>query len=83
MADPLSLAKTLFNLGKGKALEKPRRGSQDSGNLDNDPGSPGQSNGMFNVGTFIGAIEQTNGFSRANRYLVLSLIHISEPTRLV
>ena len=63
MADPLSLAKTLFNLGKGKALEKPRRGSQDSGNLDNDPGSPGQSNGMFNVGTFIGAIEQSNGFS--------------------
>ena len=29
MADPLSLAKTLFNLGKGKALEKPKRGSQD------------------------------------------------------
>ena len=70
MADPLSIAKTLFNLGKGRALNKPKRGSEDSGKLDNDPGSPGQSNGMFNVGTFISAIEQTNGFSRANRYLV-------------
>ena len=29
MADPLSIAKTLFNLGKGRALDKPKRGLVD------------------------------------------------------
>ena len=70
MANPLNLAKNIFNLSKGKALEKPKRGSSTSGQLDSQPGSPGESPGTFNVGSFISAIVQTNGLARANRYLV-------------
>ena len=70
MAKAADFAKNLFNLAKGAALNKPRTGSSTSGQMDNQAGSAGQSPGMFNVGSFIGAIEQTNGLSRANRYLV-------------
>ena len=70
MAKALNFAKNLFNLTKGVGLNKPKEGSSTSGQMDNQPGSPGQSPGMFNVGSFLGAIEQTNGLSRANRYLV-------------
>ena len=70
MAKAADFAKNLFNLAKGAALNKPKTGSSTSGQMDNQPGSPGQSPGSFNVGSFLGAIEQTNGLSRANRYLV-------------
>lgn len=70
MPKALDFAKNVFNLTKGRALNKPRQGSIDAGKYDNDPGKRGQSPGAFNVGTFIGAMEQANGFARANRYLV-------------
>ena len=70
MAKALDFAKNLFNLQKGRLLEKERKGSQTSGKYDNDPGRPGKAPGAFNVGTFLGAIEQSNGLARANRYLV-------------
>ena len=70
MAKALDIAKDLFNLAKGKGLEKPRAGTKTTGQRDNDPGSPGSSPGSFNVGSFVGAMQQANGFARANRYLV-------------
>lgn len=70
MAKALDIAKDLFNLAKGKGLEKPRAGTQTTGQRDNDPGAPGSSPGSFNVGSFVGAMQQANGFARANRYLV-------------
>jgi len=70
MAKAIDIAKDLFNLAKGKGLEKPRAGSESVGVRDNDAGSPGQSPGSFNIGSFTAAMQQSNGFARANRFLV-------------
>ncbi len=62
MAKALDIAKDLFNLTKGNALKKEKKGS----------GTVGQDSpaGSFNIGSFLGAMEQNNGMARANRYLV-------------
>lgn len=57
-----NIAKDIFNLAKGKALEKDRKGSESLGK-DTPEGS-------FNVGTFLGKIQETNGLARANKFLV-------------
>ena len=56
-----NIAKDLFNLSKGKALES---GEYGAGVGEDSP------RGAFNVGTFRGKIQETNGLARANRYLV-------------
>ena len=54
MAKIRDVAKTLFNLGKGMGLEKPREGGQKE----------------FNLDKFKGALQQDNSLMRANRYVV-------------
>lgn len=54
MAKIADVAKTLFNLGKGIGLEKPREGSQKP----------------FSLDKFTGALQQSNSLARANRYVV-------------
>lgn len=55
-----NIAKDLFNLSKGKAFS----GEYNEGIGEDSP------RGAFNVGTFLGKVQETNGLSRANRYLV-------------
>ena len=57
-----NVAKDVFNLAKGKALEKDKKGSESLG-----ADSP---EGKFNIGTFISKVQENNGLSRANRYIV-------------
>ena len=57
-----NIAKDIFNLAKGKALEKDRKGSESLGK-----DTP---EGAFNIGTFIGRMQETNGLARANKFLV-------------
>ena len=54
MAKIADIAKTLFNLGKGVGLEKPRVGAQATHSLDK----------------FIGKLQERNSLMRANRYVV-------------
>ena len=54
MAKIRDVAKTLFNLGKGMGLEKPREGGQKE----------------FNLDKFKGALQRDNSLMRANRYVV-------------
>ena len=54
MAKIRDVAKTLFNLGKGMGLEKPRVGGQQD----------------FNLDKFKGALQRDNSLMRANRYVV-------------
>lgn len=54
MAKLKDVAKTLFNLGKGMGLEKPREGGQKE----------------FNLDKFKGALQRDNSLMRANRYVV-------------
>ena len=54
MAKITDIAKTLFNLGKGVGLEKPRTGQ-------NEP---------FSIDKFQGALQESNSLMRANRYVV-------------
>ena len=54
MAKIADIAKTLFNLGKGVGLEKPREGHEKE----------------FNLDKFKGALQQDNSLMRANRYVV-------------
>ena len=55
-----NIAKDLFNLSKGKAFS----GEYNEGIGEDSP------RGAFNVGTFLSKVQETNGLSRANRYLV-------------
>lgn len=61
MAKIYNVAKDLFNLAKGKALET---GEYNEGVGEDSP------KGAFNVGTFLGKVQEANGLARANRYLV-------------
>lgn len=54
MAKLADVAKTLYNLGKGVGLEKPREGSQKP----------------FSLDKFTGALQNSNSLARANRYVV-------------
>ena len=54
MAKLLDIGRTLFNLGKGIGLEKPRTGAQQPYSLDK----------------FIGKLQERNSLMRANRYIV-------------
>ena len=61
MAKIYNVAKDLFNLAKGKALET---GEYNEGVGEDSP------KGAFNVRTFLGKVQEANGLARANRYLV-------------
>ena len=54
MAKITDIAKTLFNLGKGIGLEKPREGNQKE----------------FNLDKFKSELQASNSLARANRYVV-------------
>lgn len=54
MAKITDIAKTLFNLGKGVGLEKPREGSQKP----------------FSLDKFMGTMQESNSLARPNRYVV-------------